>query len=133
MKTKRVLILEDDLETVSVLIKRIQELEDEREAEGKSDIAVTVLAEFTQVEDYINKTDHPFDVILLDRDCKAAGSFHVIDFEKFGVDKIIGISSTPPYNEELRKRGVTRIVHKDYSNLLPFSQQVQSHLRELLA
>ena len=132
MKTFRVLILEDDIETISILMKDLVDLEKELIVKKRIDIAVTVLSEYTQVQEYINKTNHPFDVILLDRDCKATGSFHVIDFEKFCVGKIIGISSTPPYNEEIRERGVTRIVHKDFSNLQLFSQQVMAQLREML-
>lgn len=132
MKTIRILILEDDLETVSQLIKDLANLEKELEHTKHMDIAVTVLSEYTQVREYINVTDHPFDIVLLDRDCKATGSFHVIDFDKYGVDRIIGISSTPPYNEELRQRGVTRIVHKDYSNLPTFSSAVMKHVSDML-
>ena len=90
MKTLRILILEDDLETISVLTDRLFKLE--KEVKG-FDIAVTVLSEYTQVEEYINNTKVVFDIVLLDRDCKACGSFHVLDFEKVGVDKIISISS----------------------------------------
>lgn len=132
MKTVRLLILEDDIETVSVLLRYLVDLEKELTLKKKADIAVTVLSEYTQVEDYVNRTSHPFDIVLLDRDCKATGSFHVIDFEKFGVDRIIGISSTPPYNEELRQRGVKRIILKEYDNLDRFAAQVMSHLHEML-
>lgn len=41
-------------------------------------------------------------MILLDRDCKIAGSFHILDIEKFGVHKIISILSTPR-DEELEE------------------------------
>lgn len=130
IRTKRVLILEDDVETLSrvfelivVLQKRFKNIE----------IAVSVLAEYTQVEEYINKAKtNIFDVILLDRDCKACGSFHCIDFTKYSVDKIIGISSVPPYNEELRTKGVTRIVHKDYQRLETFVSQLEINLVQML-
>ncbi|KKQ79741.1 MAG: Lon protease [Candidatus Daviesbacteria bacterium GW2011_GWA1_38_7] len=46
-----------------------------------------MLSEYTQVEDYINKSkEFKFDIVLLDRDCKAGGSFHVLDIDKIGAD-----------------------------------------------
>lgn len=132
MKTVRILILEDDLRTLSSLLKAIDKLEENLLGEGK-DIGVTVLSEFTQVEEYLNSSKaNIYDVILLDRDCKAGGSFHVIDFNKYTIDKIIGISSTPPYNEELLKRGVKRIIHKDYQVLDQFSEEVIFQIKDLL-
>lgn len=127
MKTFRILILEDDLITLSTLIKYISQLEDSLQ---NTDIAITVLSEYTQVEEYINNTRMNFDIILLDRDCKACGSFHVLDFNKFGVDKIISISSTPQWNEEAKKRGVTRIIHKDYNNIENFAKKVIEELKK---
>lgn len=130
MKTTRVLILEDDLETLSKLLECLNSLE--REYSGE-DIAVTVLAEYTQVQDYLNKAkENIFDIILLDRDCKAGGSFHILDFSKYPVERIIGISSTPPYNTELEEKGVVRIVHKDYQNLDKFINEVRSNIIDLL-
>lgn len=76
--------------------------------------AVTVFPEHTEVESYLNKLgESSFDIILLDRGCKMCGSFHVLDFEKFGKDKIISISSTPKWNEEAKAAGITRIIPKD--------------------
>lgn len=130
MKTTRVLILEDDLETVSKLLECLNLLE--KDYSGK-DIAVTVLAEYTQVQDYLNNAKgNIFDIILLDRDCKAGGSFHVLDFNKYPLERVIGISSTPPYNAELREKGVKRIVHKDYQNLDKFIGEVRSNIKDLL-
>lgn len=127
MTTYRILLLEDDLETVSKIINSINSIEKEFEA----DIAVTVLAEYTQVEDYLNNaTKNIFDLILLDRDCKAGGSFHILNFDKYPIDKIIGISSNPSYNEELRKQGVKKIIHKDFQNLDKFIEEVQDNIRE---
>lgn len=102
MRTIRILLLEDDLRTISVLANRLSALEEGRD---DFDIALTVLAEYSQIEEYINNAKTDFDIILLDRDCKACGSFHILDFEKFGVDKIISISAIPEWNEEAKKRG----------------------------
>lgn len=126
MKTFRILILEDDLETLSVLLRRLYELEEDLLAKGRDkDIAVTVFSEYTQVEDYLNKVSDPnFDAVLLDRDCKLGDSFHSLDIAKFGVGKAISISSMPEYNEDTRKFGVVKIVHKDYKGLEKFSSEV---------
>lgn len=102
MPTIRILILEDDILTLATLLQKIHLLEEELlENNPPKDIAITILSEYTQVEEYLNKTNHiKFDVILLDRDCKACGSFHCLDFEKYGKDKIISISTTPQWNKE---------------------------------
>ena len=97
------------------------------------DLSVTILAEYTQVEDYLNKAEkNIFDIILLDRDCKVCGSFHCLDFSKYPVNKIIGISSVPPYNEQLKEKGVTRIVDKDYRDLNSFIENLIPHLEDLV-
>jgi len=134
MNIIRILILEDDLETLSILLDRLHKLEEKLTVEKEpTSIAVTVLSEYTQVEEYINKAKNiTFDSILLDRDCKAGGSFHVLDINKYGIDKIIGISSTPPYNEQLKQRGVRNIVQKDYANLPRFADKVISVIEEVL-
>lgn len=130
IKTIRVLILEDDIETLSKLLQCLYLLQKRYE---DIDIALTVLAEHTQVEAYLNKAEkNIFDIILLDRDCKAGGSFHVLDFNKYPVEKVIGISSVPPYNEQLQQLGVKRIVHKDYKELDVFIHEVEEHLIELI-
>ena len=59
-------------------------------------------------------------------------SFHVLNIESIGADKIISISSIPQYNEEAKQRGVKRVVWKDYQNLDKFSDEVIDELRELL-
>jgi hypothetical protein len=65
----------------------------------------------------LNKTEDNFDIILLDRDCKAGGSFHVLDLEKYDPEKIIAISTYPEYNVEVVRRGVTKVARKDYESL----------------
>jgi hypothetical protein len=79
----------------------------------------------------LNKIDTPnFDLILLDRDCKLCGSFHVLDFEKFSKDKIISISSTPQWNKEAEAAGIKRVVEKDYSNLEDFSERLIEEIKK---
>lgn len=127
MKTSRILILEDDLKTLSVIMDCLFEIEER--LVGRTDFAVTVFSEYIEVENYLNKIDEPhFDKILLDRDCKMCGSFHILDFEKFGKDRIISISSTPNWNQEARAAGIKRIVPKDYSNLEDFKQKLGEEL-----
>ena len=113
---KSILILEDDLETLSVIFRVL--------FESKIDFAPVVFSTYEQVEKIINPSSITFDLILLDRDCALGGSFHALDLQKFGVDKIIGISSVPPYNEELLKRGVQTVINKDYENLKKFAREL---------
>lgn len=129
MKTYRILILEDDLETLSNILDLLHQVELKTlNSEIKSDIAVTVFSEYTQVENYVNITDSLFDLILLDRDCKLGGSFHSIDTERINPDTIIAISSVPEYNDQIVERGVTSRVDKDYSKPQLFKDQL---LREI--
>jgi len=131
MKTTRVLILEDDLKTLSVIMDGLFELEEE--LYSKTDFAVTVFSEYTQVEDYVNKLDKSdFDIVLLDRDCKLGGSFHILDFDKFGKDKIISISFTPQWNDEAKVAGITRIVPKDYINLSDFENRLLEEIKKTM-
>ena len=129
MKTIRILILEDDIRALSFLTNRISLLE--KKSKG-FDIALTVLSEYTQVEEYINKTQMDFDIILLDRNCKACGSFHCLDFEKFGVDKIISTSTMPEYNEEAQKRGVQRIIRKDHYRIEDFADKIVDEIEKMI-
>jgi len=131
MKLIRILILEDDLETLSILLKKLSILEKQDYAFRFS---VIVLSEYTQVEEYVNnKKDNDFDIILLDRDCKVFGSFHILDFNKFNVNKIISISSVPDYNEDAHQKGVTKIVFKDHENLDEFSDKVLEEIKIILS
>lgn len=125
MQTKRILILEDDLETVSLIVGAIKKLEDKSSI---ADYAITVLSEYGQVQEYINKTETHFDIILLDRDCKAGGSFHVLDFKKFPNSKIISISSVPEYNERALANGAQISIHKDFGHLRDFIEKVMAEI-----
>ncbi|EKD57944.1 MAG: hypothetical protein ACD_57C00079G0001 [uncultured bacterium] len=135
MKAIRILILEDDLETLSLLLKKLHLLEEKlANSTSPKDFSLITLSEYTQVEEIINKSNNlEFDVILLDRDCKAGGSFHVLDIERFGADKVISISSIPNYNEEAKARGITKVVWKDYQNLESFAESVIQEVKKILA
>ena len=134
MKRIRILVLEDDLQTLSKLLDGLYRLEERlTNAENPKEIAVTVLSEYTQVEEYVNASQNPqFDIVLLDRDCKAGGSFHILDMAKIGVERIISISSIPQYNEEASKLGVTRVVHKDYNRLDYFTEQLCNYIEGMI-
>lgn len=103
MKTFRVLILEDDLMTLSALLQMLALVEQSQDNKNCYDFAITIMSEYTQVENLVNPMPDNYDIILLDRDCKACGSFHVLDFDKFDVEKIISISAIPEWNEEAKK------------------------------
>src|SRR3990167_9896368 len=135
MRTLKILILEDDLETLSLILKKLHLLEEKTaEFDTPNDFSIITLSEYTQVEELINKPGNfDFDIVLLDRDCKAGGSFHVLDIEKFGADKVISISSIPDYNEEAKRRGITRVVWKDYKNLADFAESVMQEVKKILA
>lgn len=133
MRLLRILILEDDNQTLALLLHKITSLEMQLHEQKKAEIAVTVLSEYTQVEQYVNKINRDFfDVILLDRDCKAAGSFHALDIEGFGPEKIISISSIPQWNEEATQRGIQHVVHKNFERLNEFAEDVITHIREII-
>lgn len=134
MKRIRILILEDDLQTLSKLLGGLHRLEERLvNAKNPKEIAVTVLSEYTQVEEYINASQNPqFDIVLLDRDCKAGGSFHALNLAKIGVSKVISISSIPQYNEEARKLGITSVVHKDYGRLEYFTERLCRYIEEMI-
>lgn len=135
MRTIRILVLEDDLETLAVIMATLKDLEKSLLAQAnKVDVAVTVFSEYTQVEDYLNKMEKSnFDLVLLDRDCKLGGSFHALDLDVFGKDKTVGISSVPEYNKNLRNEGVMLIVDKDYKQLDDFGEKLLSILISVLS
>ena len=84
-------------------------------------------------EDYINNNSKAdFDIIILDRDCKLNGSFHNLNFERFGADKVISISSVSEYNEDARKRGATKVVLKDIWNYDKFAKDVTKIVGEMI-
>ena len=130
MQTYKILILEDDFEAVSKIMSELYNLEGHF---APYDFDVTVLSSSEQVRKLINPQDKDsYDVILLDRDCKIGGSFHDLDIEKFGPEKIISISSTPTWNEEAERRGIKRIVPKSFSDLEGFAKNISEEIKEIL-
>lgn len=118
---KKLLILEDNLLVLSKLLAELELLEQDQ----PYSFSLIILTDYQQVEDYINNNPKAnFDIIILDRDCKLNGSFHNLNFERFGVEKVISISSVPEYNEDVRKRGVTKIVLKDIYDYDKFAKDV---------
>jgi hypothetical protein len=132
MKTIRILILEDDLKTLSVITDKLFELE-ERLFDDNIDFAVTVFSEYTEVEEYLNKKgSNKFDIILLDKDCKLTGSFHCLDFDKFDLNKIIAISSVAQYNKELEKIGIKKVCRKDFANMNQFGDDIIKEIIKMI-
>ena len=131
MKTINLLILEDDIKTLSVLLRHISDFEET--LMPKYDIDITIFSNYKQVETLVNNQPSDFyDIILLDRDCKMAGSFHVLNIEEIGVERIISISSTPQWNEEAQQRGIERVVYKDYSKLDTFARGVILEMKNII-
>lgn len=133
MKTYRILVLEDDLQALSALMAELSQLEDRMIASGFGDIAVTVYSTHEDVAEFVNSSRKRFDVILLDRDCKLAGSFHVIEQKKLDETEVIAISSVPEYNEQARARGIKRVILKEFNDLPKFSKTVAAEVEEILA
>lgn len=123
---KRILILEDDLEALSKILDKLFRLEKRLSI----DISVVVVSEYTQAK-RLNLTKDKFDLVLLDRDCKAGGSFHTLDIKKIGADKVIAISSVPGYNEKLFDHGITKVVQKTFDNLDDFAERLIQVIEKL--
>jgi len=127
--TKSILILEDNLKVLSKILERLFVLENDQSFE----LCVMVLTTSSQVEDYINSNPKAnFDIILLDRDCKVGGSFHVLDIERFGKKKIIGISSIKEFNNELKQKGIDKIILKDLKDMDKFADQVVEEITYMI-
>jgi len=126
---KTVLILEDNLKVLYALLSQLTTLEQDQ----PYDLSVIVLTNFQQVEDYINTNEKAqLDIILIDRDCKLNKSFHVFDIERFGADKVIAISSISEYNDELRKRGVKKVVLKDLQYIDDFAKKAVKEVEKMI-
>ena len=130
MKTYKILILEDDFEAVSKIMAKLYALEG---SFPSIDFDVTVLSSSESVVKLVNPQDaEAYDVILLDKECKLGGSFHILDIEKFGANKIIAISTTSAWNEEVNSRGVTRVVPKVFNDMDVFARKLMIEIREVL-
>ena len=128
-KSVRVLILEDDLETVTQILQILKEIE------GSKDVyfGFTVLSTHREVESYINKNKaENYDILLLDRDDYVGGSYHTINLSLFDINKVISISSVPDYNNQAELKGIKRVVYKDYQRLNDFSSNLRVVLLELI-
>ncbi len=121
--------MEDDLLTLSKILERLSKIEQDQ----PYDFSVITLTNYLQVAQFINKNPAiDVDMILLDRDCKLGGSFHVVDIERLGAEKVIAISSVPDYNKQAQARGVSRVVLKDYRNLDAFADRLAEEVEELI-
>jgi len=126
----RILILEDDLEAASKILGVLYRVEPHL---APYDFDITLLSTYQSVEILINEhRENDFDIILLDRDCKMNGSFHVLDMERFGLEKIISISSKPEWNQQAQARGVSHVVPKSFSGLDGFAQEIGALVLDLL-
>ncbi|MEX0934383.1 MAG: hypothetical protein WDZ42_01130 [Candidatus Saccharimonadales bacterium] len=127
---KQVLILEDLLEVQAALIKELASLESEL---GE----ILLVTTYSSPEDVVNIINHQsadtYDVIILDRNAKSGGSFHELDIDRFGPDKIISTSSMPHLNEKIKERGVSKSVDKNLGDLNSFARQVVSMVRKMLS
>lgn len=129
VRNVKILILEDDLETVERILKILRAVEVEK---GVA-FGVTVLPDYIQTEEFINKNPQvKFDILLLDRDCFLGGSFHAVNLENFDIDKVVSISSVPEYNQKAREMGVSRVVLKDYQNLESFSENLKREITNII-
>lgn len=129
MKNVRVLILEDDIKTLSYILSVLTNLEREKNV----CIAATILPDYVQVEEFINKNPQiEYDILLLDRDCYLGGSFHVVNLDNFDKDKVISISSVPEYNERVVKKGVKRVVLKNYERLEEFRVRLKEEISKFI-
>lgn len=127
--SKKVLILEDNLLALSKILERLSRLEGDQ----PFDFCIITLSDYTQVENYVNNNPRAeFDIVLLDRDCKLGGSFHVLDIERFGAEKVIAISSVPEFNEQAKKRGVKRTILKDNQYLDKFAEKVVAEIEKMV-
>jgi len=132
MKTLRILIIEDDLKTLSVITDRLFEIEET--LVGKNDFAVTVFSEAHELQNYLEKFDNFFfDIVICDRDSKEGASFHALPLEKLGMQKIIAISTVPGYNDELLRRGAKRALTKDYEEIEKFGNNLKEEIIDLLS
>ncbi|MEK7127778.1 MAG: hypothetical protein AAB838_03595 [Patescibacteria group bacterium] len=52
--------------------------------------------------------------------------------ERFGAHKVIAVSSVPDFNEQLKKRGVTKIVQKDYQKIDAFADKLETEIEKML-
>lgn len=126
---KRILILEDNYKVLSKLLEKLSDLEDRQPFE----FSITLINDSNQVENLINGNPRAeFDLIILDRDCKTNASFHILDIEAFGAEKVIAISTVPKYNQQAQERGVTKVVEKDLADIDGFTEKVVQEIENII-
>ncbi len=124
------MILEDDLETLEKIFSVLRNIEKEKEVV----FGATVIPDYIQVEEFINKNPQvKFDILLLDRDCFLGGSFHVVNLDNIDKDKVISISSVPQYNLDAQKMGIKRTILKEYVDLQSFTNKLGLEIKTLLS
>lgn len=127
---KRILILEDNLLVLSKILAGLAELEGNQ----PFDLSLVILTDHTQVENFVNNDpDAKFDIILLDRDDKVNSSFHNLNIERFGAEKVIAISSVPRFNQQIQERGVTKVIEKDLSHVDEFVEEIIKTIKEVIS
>lgn len=118
---KRILILEDNYIVLKKLLEKLSILEDRQPFE----FSLTIINDSEQVNNLINdNAKAKFDIIILDRDCKINESFHVLNIEHLGVEKVIAISAVTKFNQQAKERGVTKVIEKDLSKIDAFTEEV---------
>ncbi|MFO0954932.1 MAG: hypothetical protein U0526_00090 [Candidatus Saccharibacteria bacterium] len=120
----RVLILEDYQPAIAELKRGL--------AKHFSGAQLTIIDTTAHLAALANEPADRFDVILLDYYCAAGGNFHVAPLEKFGLKKVISISSTSGGNAMARARGITRVVTKHHHDLPGFVRSVIREIERLL-
>jgi hypothetical protein len=129
MKDFKILILEDDLETVSFIFSILDEIKHEENVS----FAATVLPDYIQTDRFINKNPKiNFDILLLDRDCYLGGSFHTVNLKRFDLEKVISISSVPEYNKKAQEMGIKKVVLKDFSDLRSFADKLKEEIKAII-
>lgn len=129
-KQINLLILEDDYEAVASILLALRQVEAQLLPDQ---LVISVYTDYKSVENLLNPlSSNYFQVILLDRDCTLGGSFHVMDLEKFGLDKVISISSTPQWNREAQARGIKRVVPKTFEDIPGFAKKVAEEVRKVI-
>lgn len=124
MNRPKILILEDNPSAISALQKHLKR-------QWPQAVIENVISS-EQVANEINQMPpHSWDLILLDY-IAPDGYFHVLDINKFGIDKIIAISNTDAYNQLAADHGVTHIVRKTYSDLDAFAAQVVETAKQII-
>ena len=125
MKTKSILVLEDNADVIAHIRTMLVGLE---HTAGLRFRAVE-FAHVYEAEAYLEiHHDDIFDVILLDKTDAAGESYHRLDLKRLGMEKIISISSVARSNAEARTLGVTRVIQKDYAGLDAFAAQLSEEI-----